>query len=288
MAAGILPAVEPGVPPGGHNATTNFYTHMSPGGRMPPTTAGGTPATKSPQPPTINSSLQASRRSAILPPVSEPDHPKKDQPPNPLVSGLHFRGKLPHLKRENVVYFVTFRLADSLPAHEIVRLKHERQAIIERARAAKSPLTWHEEEQLLAWYCDKVELLLDAGIGACWMRRPEVSAIVAEAMQFFEGERFELRAWVVMPNHVHVIVWPMPGHTLSDVLHSWKSFSSKRINRLVGRTGELWQSESFDHWIRNDEERARLVAYVEANPVKARLCQAPADWKWSSAHYRRL
>ena len=82
--------------------------------------------------------------------------------PNPLVAGLHFRGKLPHLKKEGAVYFITFRLGDSLPAHQVARLKHERQSILEQARAAKSPLTWHDEQQLLAWYCDKVEKWLDA------------------------------------------------------------------------------------------------------------------------------
>ena len=208
-------------------------------------------------------------------------------PPNPLVAGLHFRGQLPHLKKEGAVYFVTFRLADSLPAHEVARLNHERQAILEQARAAKSPLTWHEEEQLLAWYCDKVEALLDAGHGSCWLCNPGVAALLADAIKFFDGQRYELRAWVVMPNHVHAVVWPMPGHTLSDVLHSWKSYTSKQANKLLGRTGEFWQSESFDHWVRDDAEQARLVAYVENNPVKAGLCKIPEGWKWSSAFERR-
>jgi len=220
-----------------------------------------------------------------------PDGNKQSEdssPPNPLVAGLHFRGKLPHLKKEGAVYFVTFRLADSLPAHEVARLKHERQAILEQARAAISPLTWHEEEQLLAWYCDKVEALLDAGHGACWLSKPEIAELVAGALQHFAGQRYELRAWVVMPNHVHAVVWPMPGHTLSDILHSWKSFTSSAANRLLRRTGEtFWQTESFDHWIRDDEERARLVAYVENNPVKASFCQRPEDWQWSSANGRR-
>jgi hypothetical protein len=105
--------------------------------------------------------------------------PADATPPDPLVAGLHFRGKLPHLKREGVVYFVTFRLANSLPAHEVARLKHERKAMLEQARAAKSPLTWHEEQQLLAWYCDKVEALLDAGQGACWLSKPEIAGLVA-------------------------------------------------------------------------------------------------------------
>ncbi|MCO5053605.1 MAG: transposase [Verrucomicrobiae bacterium] len=215
--------------------------------------------------------------------------PPKDFPfSNPLVAGLHFRGKLPHLKNEEAVYFVTFRLADSLPAHEVVRLKHERKVILEQARAAKSPLTWHEEQQPLAWYCDKVEALLDAGHGTCWLSKPEIADLVAAALKHFAGPRYELRAWVVMPNHVHAVVWPLPGHTLSDILHSWKSFTSSKASQLLHRKHqEFWQTESFDHWIRDDEEHARLVAYVENNPVKARLCKAPGDWKWSSASSRQ-
>jgi len=211
----------------------------------------------------------------------------EDAPPDSLVSGFHFRGKLPHLKKEGAVYFVTFRLADALPASEVRRLKHERQVVLEKARAAKSPLTWHEEEQLLAWYCEKVEALLDAGHGACWLRQPEMADLVADSLQFFAGQRYELRAWVVMPNHVHAVVWPMPGHTLSDILHSWKSFTSKAVNKLMGQTGIFWQKESFNHWIRDDAEQARMVTYVENNPVKARLCRAPADWQWGSARHRR-
>ncbi len=209
-------------------------------------------------------------------------------PPNPLVAGLHFRGKLPHLKKEGAVYFVTFRLADSLPAREIARLKQERRVILEQARAAKRPLTWHEEQQLLAWYCDKVEALLDAGCGACWLSKPEIAHLVAGALRHFIGQRYELRAWVVMPNHVHAIVWPMPGCTLSAILHSWKSFTSSQANKLLHRTGEaFWQAESFDHWVRDDEECARLVAYVENNPVKAGFCQCPEVWPWSSARERQ-
>ena len=186
------------------------------------------------------------------------------------------------------MYFITFRLADSLPAHEVARLKHERKVILEQARAARSPLTWHEEEQLLAWYCDKVEALLDAGHGSCWLSKPEIAALVAGALKHFGGQRYELRAWVVMPNHVHAVVWPMPDHTLSDILHSWKSFTSNQANKLLHRRGEtFWQAESFDHWIRDDGEHARLVAYVENNPVKAGFCKQPEDWKWSSASGRR-
>jgi len=200
------------------------------------------------------------------------------QPPNAMVSGLHFRGKLPHLKKEGSVYFVTFRLNDSLPAHEVARLKHKRQAIIQQARAAKSPLTWHEEQQFLNWYCERVETLLDAGYGACWLNQPDVADLVTGAMNFFSGQRYELRAWVVMPNHVHCVVWPMPGYTLSGILHSWKSFTSKKANKLLRRVkATFWQGESFDHCIADDAEHARLVAYAHNNPVKAGFCKQPQD-----------
>jgi CheY-like chemotaxis protein len=205
------------------------------------------------------------------------------------VAGFHFRGRLPHIKREGAVYFVTFRLADSLPATEVVQLKHEREAILAHALAHKRPLTWHEEQQLLAWYSEKVERLLDAGHGACWLRRPDVADLVAGAVKFFAGQRYDLRAWVVMPNHVHAVVWPRPGHTLGRILHSWKSYTANEANRPLARPGQpFWQKESYDDWTREDAERARLVAYVEDNPVKAGLCARPEDWRWSSAHDRAV
>jgi REP element-mobilizing transposase RayT len=87
-----------------------------------------------------------------------------------------------------------------------------------------------------------------------------------------------------MPNHAHAVLWPIPNHLLSDIVKSWKGFSAREANRILGRTGTtFWQPESFDHWIRNDEEMARICRYVEQNPVTARLCDAPEKWPWSSA-----
>jgi len=214
---------------------------------------------------------------------------KQDLPqrPNALLSGFHFRGHLPHVKREGAMYFVTIRLGDSLPSGEIARLKHERELVLNQARAAKRPLTWHEEQQLLVWYCDKVEALLDAGKGACWLGNLQVAELVANALNYFSGVHYDLRAWVIMPNHVHVVVWPYHGYTLSSILHSWKSYTSKQANKVLWRAGEsFWQKESFNHWIRNDEERARIIAYTENNPVKVGLCGAPEQWRWSSAYER--
>ena len=150
--------------------------------------------------------------------------------PNHLVAGFHSRGVLPHLKREGGDYFVTFRQAGTLPKEVLLRFKQERDAIIQHALAAKRPLTWHEQEKLFRWYSSRVDKYLDAGYGTCHLRDPELAELVAGAIGFFDRQRYELRAWVVMLNHAHVVVWPMPGHLLSDILHSWKSFTSHEIN----------------------------------------------------------
>jgi hypothetical protein len=153
--------------------------------------------------------------------------------PNHLVAGLHSRGGLPHLKREGGAYFVTFRQAGTLPRDLLLRFKQEREAIVRQAEAAKRPLTWPEQEELFRWYASRVDKYLDAGHATCHLNNPEYADLVAGALGFFNGPRYELRAWVVMPNHAHVVVWPKSGHTLSDILHSWKSFTSHEINQRL-------------------------------------------------------
>jgi len=201
-----------------------------------------------------------------------------------LAAGLHSRGVLPHLKREGGTYFVTFRQAGTLPKEVLLRFKQERKAILQQAEAAKRPLTWHEQEELFRWYSSRVDKHLDAGHGACHLRDPALAAIVAGAIQFFEGQRYELRAWVVMPNHVHVVVWPKPPQTLSAILHSWKSYSAHEINhRLPTPVVPFWQGESYDHLIRDEDDLHRCCHYTLMNPVNAGLCARMEDWKWSSA-----
>ena len=199
------------------------------------------------------------------------------------VAGLHSRGVLPHPKCEGGTYFVTFRQAGTLPKEVLLQFKQEREAILRHAEAAKRPLTWHEQEELFRWYSDRVDKHLDAGHGVCHLRNPELAGIVAGAIQFFEGQRYELRAWVVMPNNVHAVVWPKPPNELSKILHSWKSFTAHEINKLLPeRMAPFWQSESYDHLVRDDDDLHRCCQYTLMNPVNAGLCARPEDWKWSS------
>jgi REP element-mobilizing transposase RayT len=202
-------------------------------------------------------------------------------PPNPLRSGVHSRGFLPHVKREGVSYFVTFRLADSLPKQVLLRFQSEHAEALRRLPANARPEQTEEAHRELR---RKIERYLDRGVGACHLRRTEIADMVAGALRHFHGDYYLLDDWVVMPNHVHVILWPMPNFTLSEILKSRKRHTARQANLILGATGEMfWQPESYDHWIRNDEGKARIRRYIHMNPVKAGLCKAPEDWKWSSA-----
>ena len=118
--------------------------------------------------------------------------------------------------------------------------------------------------------------------GSCILRRPDIARIVQDALLHFEGQRYHLCAWCIMPNHVHVVLQPLAGHELQDILHSWKSFTATKINRLLHRQGALWERESFNHLIRRAEHVERFVYYTEHNPVAAGFTAAPKDWPFSS------
>jgi REP element-mobilizing transposase RayT len=209
-----------------------------------------------------------------------------DGPANPLRSGIHSRGYLPHVKREGAEYFVTFRLADSLPKEVLLRYQDERAQRVRAFQEAKrlGCATGESEEIINRDFLRKVERYLDRGAGACHLRRPEIARLVAGALRFFHEERYLLREWIVMPNHVHVLFWPMPNYLVGEVVKTWKQFTSLRAKRLLRLPeGRFWQPEPFDHWVRNDEERTRIARYIQHNPVTARLCVRPEDWRWSSA-----
>jgi REP element-mobilizing transposase RayT len=202
-----------------------------------------------------------------------------------LLCGIHDRGYLPHWKGEGATYFVTFRLCDSLPQAVLRQFEAEREEILQRERTHGRMVSAVEKRRLAELFSERIEAYLDAGHGACWLRRPELADLVAQALPHFAGTRYELFAWVVMPNHVHVVVAPREIHTLSSILHSWKSYTANEANKRLNRVGQpFWQHEAYDHRVRDEEEFVRVCAYVERNPVTAGLCRQPEEWRWSSAY----
>jgi REP element-mobilizing transposase RayT len=132
----------------------------------------------------------------------------------------------------------------------------------------------------------RIEAYLDAGYGACWLKQPEIAERVEEALLHWDGTRYHLLAWCVMPNHVHVLIETQTDFPLSGVVHSWKSFLAHAINQHLARTGAVWMQDYFDRYIRGDHHLAATVAYIHANPVKAGLVQDECDWPHSSARLR--
>jgi REP element-mobilizing transposase RayT len=210
----------------------------------------------------------------------------KDANQNPFRSGIHTRGYLPHVKREGASYFVTFRLADSLPKEVLSKFERERAERLRRLnRAVKAGETTNESEESIKLDFDRIlHRYLDKGAGACHLRRPDIADLVARTLRHFHESHYLLRDWVVMPNHVHAVVWPMPNYILGDILKSWKQFISRRAKKILRMGDEpFWQQESYDHWIRSDEEKARISRYIRNNPASAGLCKSPEVWRWSSA-----
>ena len=138
-------------------------------------------------------------------------------------------------------------------------------------RRHPEPRTPEQEAEYAEQFAERFHRWLDDGTGECWLRQPEASGIVEEALKFFDGQRYWLGHFVVMPNHVHCLVRPIGENTLSEILHSWKSFTAKKINAAVGREGGLWQNESFDCIVRDGAALDRFSAYVQENPTQARL-----------------
>jgi REP element-mobilizing transposase RayT len=192
-----------------------------------------------------------------------------DDPREPR--GFYTRGYLARFDGgEHRTQFITCRLADSLPSHVLERIKSE----IERGK----PGNVSREAFVLA------EKFLDAGHGECLLGQKVIADIVANAILELAKTRYFLYAWVVMPNHCHLLLRPRPGNSLERILHSLKSYTALEANRVLGRRGRFWMREAFDRYIRNTLHFERAVRYIENNPVKAGLCASPEDWEFSSAY----
>ena len=208
--------------------------------------------------------------------------------------GWHERGYLPHCDKPGLTQFTTFRLWDSMPASrrgewEHLLSIHERSnAPRTGARSIASPeRKMRMELQTIASREQRIKLeeYLDRGHGECFLRDARIATILETTLRFHHRSRFELLAWVVMPNHVHALI--RVGETpLSKIIQNWKSISAVAANKLLGRSGDFWQLDYWDTFMRDAEQTRKAIRYIENNPVKAKLCRAPEEWPFSSARFR--
>ena len=179
---------------------------------------------------------------------------------------------LPHWNGRYIPHSVTFRLHDSVPDDVIATWKRDLQ----------NSDNSQEQKKLYK----RIERYSDEGYGECWLREDRIAQCVDDSLLHFDGDRYELHAWVIMPNHVHVLVTVVGDRKLSDVVHSWKSYTAQEANRMLGRSGTFWMSDYHDRYIRNHEHFQNAVKYIEWDPVRADLCDEPEAWRWGSAYHK--
>lgn len=200
--------------------------------------------------------------------------------------GWYGSKQLPHFDAPGTRQFITYRLADAMPATR-----------------------WSEWEAFLTLKDDlekqrRIEGYLDKGYGKCYLRNPRIANLVQENLWHHDGLKYRLLAWVIMPNHVHVVI-EMANVPLGEIVKSWKSYTSKEATKIL-RGGDgpsprylskkfgdkpspprtFWEEDYFDRYLRDDDHYRRVVNYIENNPNKAGLVKAQMDWLWSSARYR--
>ena len=193
---------------------------------------------------------------------------------------MYYNGFLPHWRQAGCTYFVTFRLADSVPQRVLDEWRYDRDNWLAGRGIDTASNGWTRDLQKLSCeerrlferrFAKKLFECLDEGHGACHLRNAAIATTVADAMTHFHGSRLDTGDFVIMPNHVHALVTPYSGYELEDVLHSVKSFTANRINMTLGQSGTLWMNESHDHIVRDGAELLRIQEYIRRNPEKAHL-----------------
>ena len=188
---------------------------------------------------------------------------------NPYAEIRHTANRLPHWQQTGSVYFVTFHLADSIPKNQREQWEDERARWL---RLHPEPWSAQDEREYHQRFTGALERWLDAGHGSCLLRRADCARIVGNALQHFDVDRYAQIAWVIMPNHVHLVFVQRQEWPLEILLKSWKRFTARQINQLLGRSGGLWHRDYFDRLVRDDKHFANCVRYIRRNPLKAGLC----------------
>lgn len=181
--------------------------------------------------------------------------------------GWNERGYLPHRDEPGLVQFVTFRLADAFP----VELRSEWEGLLK--------IEDNRQRRI------QLEAYLDRGRGECCLRRPAIGRLVEDSLLHGHPVQYDLRAWVIMPNHVHLL-FEVRNVPMSRLVEAWKSFTAREANKILQRKGQFWQGDYWDTWMRDGRHETRTRRYIENNPTKATLVLSPKEWRWSSAGHR--
>jgi len=203
-----------------------------------------------------------------------------------------YRRNLPHIQPRGATFLVNFRLAGSLPVEVVERLRAETEQLENillgiKDRDEKRVLRDQEQRRLFAKWDDELH---NSKTGPFWLKDERIAKIVANSILYHDSNWFDVLAYCIMPNHVHMVLMPHQSSDTTDfsltkIMHNIKRNSANHANKVLGRTGAFWQHENYDHVVRDDGELERIVKYVLYNPVKAGLVKEQTDWPWSYSKY---
>jgi len=180
-----------------------------------------------------------------------------------------FRRRLPHWEADGRLYFVTFCLQGAIPKHVLAEIRAKRELWL---KTNHKPWSRDQTITYRNHFQKPIEDGLDRSEGICLLKELPYRTIIETSLRFFDQDRYRLDAFVIMPSHVHVLVLPLSGSSLSKILHSWKSYSSLQINRLRDAEGKrVWQEERFDSIVRSIHHLNWYRRYIQENPIKAGL-----------------
>ena len=199
-----------------------------------------------------------------------------------------YKRNLPHYTTPNSILFVTFRLAGTIPNHIVENLKSELEFKLNRIEIEKYPPQYGKKLSEIEYkkHFLAIDEYIDNNSMIVFLKREDIAQIVMDSLFFHDKVDYDLIAFTIMPNHVHLVVrYTNTEKPFYEIMKSIKLYSARHANVLLGRRGQFWQPESYDHVIRNDEEYRNVIKYVLNNPVKAKLIEHWKSWKFSYLRY---
>lgn len=200
---------------------------------------------------------------------------------------IYYRRKLPHIHPQNTPLFITFNLVDSLPAAVVAELQAQREKELQTAKDAEE--RYIIQKKYFGYYDEWLDRCQH---GHDWLRQESIAQIVADEIHRVAGQHYELYAYCIMPNHVHLLIrsliekfppsrMPSAISPVAEIMRLLRGRTARYCNLALNRTGKFWHHESYDHYVRNEPEMERIILYILNNPVKAGLAKEWKDWKFS-------
>jgi len=203
------------------------------------------------------------------------------QPYNPEDNTTVSRRKLPHWEQQGCTNFITFRLNDSIPRSKFEDWNQRRMNWLNRINVDPNTssadltdkLNTEQKTEYYQKFTQYYHDLLDSGLGSCLLKKAKNAKILADTLLFFDQNRYRMGDFIIMPNHVHLLITPLEPWSISQLLQSWKRHSAREINKANLQTGTLWRAESYDHIVRNEQQLIRIQKYIKDNPNNLTLSE---------------